>query len=159
MSWLTLAAAFIKPLINAATKLHHTKELTRVEGEAPIEDNETHLNSNTTGVPDRSNFVDFYEHLQAIRHKMGLDSNLTLTLHSVLDANSTQTQAFLVRVITTASRTTSFVNFLYLWLIIMIVCIGILGSIAIYENAPNYVKKIQGSIMRHKRPLTKWKDI
>ena len=38
MSWLSPAAAFIKPLINAATKSHHTKELTRVEREAPIED-------------------------------------------------------------------------------------------------------------------------
>ena len=36
-----------------------------------------------------SNFVDFYKRLQAIRHQMGLDSYQTLTLDSVLDANST----------------------------------------------------------------------
>ena len=90
---------------------------------------------------------------------MGLDSNQTLTLEAVLDNNSTQTHEFVIHVLSTASRTTPFVNFLYLWLIIMIVCIGIIGSIAIYENAPQYIKKIQGSLMHHKGPSTKGKDM
>ena len=123
--------AFIKPVINAATKSHHTKELLCVEREAPIEDDETNPSSTAPEVTDLSNFVDFYERLQAIRHQMGLDSKQTLTMDSVLDVNSTQTCEFVIRVITPASRTTPFMNLLYLWRIILIVCIGIIGSIAI----------------------------
>ena len=90
---------------------------------------------------------------------MGLYSNQTLTLDARLDVNLTQAREFVIHVLSTAFRTTPFVNFLYLWLIIMTVCIGILGSIAIYEKAPQYVKLIQGYIMRHKGPSTKGKDM
>ena len=125
----------------------------------PIEDVETFRDSNTTGVLDTSYIVDFYERLQAICHQMGLDSNQTSAQASAPDVNTTQTLKFVIHVLPTVPKTTPFVNFLYLWVIIMIVCIGILGSIAIYKNAPQYLQKIQGSIMRHKGPLTKGKDM
>ena len=159
LSWLTPAGLFLQPLLNAATEAHQVKESTRVEREAPIEDVETFPETDSTGVPETSNFVDFYERLQAIRHQMGLDSNQTLTLEAVLDNNSTRTLEFVIHVIPTGSRTSHIVNFIYLWLIILIVCVGILGSIAIYENAPRSLKKIQGSLMRHKGPSTKGKDM
>ena len=150
---------FLQPVLNAATEAHQVKESTRVEREASIEDVETFPETDSTGVPVTSNFVDFYERLQAIRHQMGLDSNQTLTLEAVLDNNSTRTLEFVIHVHSTGSRTTPIVNFLYLWRIIRIVCVGILGSIAIYENAPRYIKKIQCSLMRRKGPSTKGKDM
>ena len=67
---------------------------------------------------------------------MGLDSNQTSIQDTMPEANMTQTLELLIQILPKDSRSTLFVNFLYLWLIIMIVCIRILGSIAIYENTP-----------------------
>ena len=125
-----------RPIFNATTVVHQVKESTRVEREAPIEDVKTFLEADFTKVPETSNFVDFYERLQAIRHQMGLDSNQTVTSEIFLDHPK-------------ESRISPIVNFIYLWLIILIVCVGILGSLAIYENAPRYLMKIQSYLMRH----------
>ena len=141
MSFLNPIRALINPIVSPAAGSPQVKETTRVEREAPIEDVETSPDSNTTGIMEPCNFVDFYERLQAIRHQMGLDSNQTLTLEAVSNSNSTLTLEFVLPVISNASRTSPIVNFLYLWLIIMIFCVGILGSIAIYENAPSCVTK------------------
>ena len=159
LSWLTPAGFFLKPVLQAAAEAQLVKESTRVERDAPNEDAETSPGTDSLEIPETANFVDFYERLRDIRHQMGLDSNQTLTLEAVLDNNSTRTLEFVINVTPTGSRTSPIVNFLYLWLIIMIVCVGILGSIAIYENAPRYIKKIQGSLMRHKGPSTKGKDM
>ena len=159
LSWLTPAGFFLKPVLQAAAEAQLVKESTRVERDAPNEDAETSPETDSLEIPETANFVDFYERLRDIRHQMGLDSNQTLTLEAVLDNNSTRTLEFVIHVMSTGSRTSPIVNFLYLWLIIMIVCVGILGSIAIYENAPRYIKKIQGSLMRHKGPSTKGKDM
>ena len=161
LSWLTPAGFFLKPVLQAAAEAQLVKESTRVERDAPNEDAETSPGTDSLEIPETANFVDFYERLRDIRHQMGLDSNQTLTLEAVLDNNSTRTLEFVINVTpkVMGSRTTPFVNFLYLWLIIVIVCVGILGSIAIYDNAPRYIKKIQGSLMRHKGPSTKGKDM
>ena len=135
-----------RPTFNATIAVPPVKESTRVEREAPIEDVKTPSGLDFTGIPETSNFVDFYERLQAIRHQMGLDFNQTTTSEAFPD-NST------------SSQISPIVNFIYLWLIIMIVCVGIFGVLAIYENAPRYLKKIQVSLMRHNGPSTKGRDM
>ena len=154
VGWTILS--FLNPIgafLNLVPKLHGAEGPTRVEREAPVEDAKTFRDSKTTGVLDVSNFMDFYESLQALRHQLGLDSNLTSVQDVTPEANVTQTLEFTLHVLPTVPRTTAFVNFLYLWLIIMIV------GIVIYENAPQYLKKIPGSIKRSQGPLTKGKDM
>ena len=104
LSFLNPNGALINPLIGATAGSSQVKETTRVEREAPIEDAETFPDSNTTGIMETSNFVDFYKRLQAIRHQMSLDSNQTLTLDAMLDDNSTQTLEFVLHVLPLAPQ-------------------------------------------------------
>jgi hypothetical protein len=138
--------AFARPSLNATIAVPPVKESTRVEREAPIEDVKSSSELEFTGIPETTNFMDFYERLQAIRYQMGLDVNQTTTSEAFPD-NST------------SSQISPIVNFIYLWLIIMIVCVGIFGILAIYNNAPRYLKKLQVSLMHHNGPSTKGRDM
>ena len=158
-SWLWLVSAFLKPITWNTIESIYTKKIPRTEREVPVEVTETTPIPLTTGTVALSGFVEFHEQRQALRHKIGLDFNQTLPQEMDSGFNMTSTTLVPVRIIHNFDRTDYILNFLYLWIVMMVVCIGILGSIALYKNFPRYSKKIQGFIMHHKGPLTKGKDV
>ena len=166
VGWTILS--FLNPIgafLNLVPKAPKAKAHTRVERDVPAEDAESFSDTDTNGTAEVLNFVEFYENLQDLRQQMGLipktttdQTALALRLDAMMD-NSTQNRKFVLHLISTAAQTSPIVNFLYIWLLIMIVCSVIIGGMVLYEVIPQYLEKIQGSIKRLKGPSTKGKDM
>ena len=187
--------SFLNPIgafLSLVPKTSLARAPIRVEHDVPVEDTETLQDPDSPRDWSASNFVNFYEDLQALRHQMGLLSNQTLDLSTFVDfyqdlqrvrhqlglipnqtqeyealvsemnslmENATLNHKLVVHLRPAAVQPSPIMNFLYLWIIIIIVCIGILGFIVIYKEAPHYLEKFQSSLKHLKGPTTKGKDM